>query len=48
MKAYIKVISGMEMKMARGRFLGVVVECVSVSFRGFRGWGLEVRGELGR
>lgn len=30
MKVYTKVTSGMEMKMARGRFLEVVVECVSV------------------
>lgn len=31
MKVYTKVTSGMEMKMARGRFLGATVECISVS-----------------
>lgn len=30
MKVYTKVTSGMEMKMARGRFLGAMVECISV------------------
>lgn len=31
MKVYTKVTSGMEMTMARGRFLGAVAKCVSIS-----------------
>lgn len=36
MKVYTKVTSGMEMTMARGRFLGAAVERVSISPGG---WG---------
>lgn len=44
MKVYTKVTRGMEMKMARGRFLGTVVQCVSISPCGAGGRGLRVVG----
>lgn len=43
MKVYTKVTSGMEMKMARGRFLGAVAKSLSVSPLGAGGQGAGVR-----